>query len=174
MLELGRFSNVDPLAEYIVYNSPHAFSENKVTNHIELEGLRAVSAPAEFRASVPVLGAVGITTSHAVGVAADVKGNVGLYYNGSPGQQVGAGVTDGFSGGVNFNAEDIYGLEGYGASYRGFVAFAAKANIAVETLPSDSEDGFPIFGDEFSSGGITFSPRSTSIGFGLSGYGEFT
>ncbi|MDW3197444.1 MAG: DUF6443 domain-containing protein [Cytophagales bacterium] len=39
MPELGRFFNVDPLAEKYVYNSPYAFSENHVTAHAELEGL---------------------------------------------------------------------------------------------------------------------------------------
>ena len=43
MPELGRFFNVDPLAEDYYYNSPYAFSENKVTAHIELEGLEALS-----------------------------------------------------------------------------------------------------------------------------------
>jgi len=41
--DIGRFFNVDPLAEKYYYNSPYAFSENKVTSHIELEGLEAVT-----------------------------------------------------------------------------------------------------------------------------------
>lgn len=41
--QTGRFIEIDPLAEDYVYNSTYAFSENKVTNHIELEGLEAVS-----------------------------------------------------------------------------------------------------------------------------------
>ena len=40
---IGRFMVVDPLAEDYVHNSPYAFSENKVTAHIELEGLEAFS-----------------------------------------------------------------------------------------------------------------------------------
>ncbi|WP_462248912.1 RHS repeat-associated core domain-containing protein [Ekhidna sp.] len=36
---IGRFFNVDPIAEDYVYNSPYAFSENNVTGHVELEGL---------------------------------------------------------------------------------------------------------------------------------------
>lgn len=40
--DIGRFFNIDPLAESFYYNSPYAFSENKVTSHIELEGLEAV------------------------------------------------------------------------------------------------------------------------------------
>lgn len=43
MPDIGRFFNVDPLADKYVHNSPYAFSENKVTAHIELEGLEAVS-----------------------------------------------------------------------------------------------------------------------------------
>ncbi len=42
---LGRFFNVDPLAEKYLYNSPYAFSENKVVAHIELEGLESLYAP---------------------------------------------------------------------------------------------------------------------------------
>ncbi|HTH56911.1 MAG TPA: DUF6443 domain-containing protein [Cyclobacteriaceae bacterium] len=37
--DIGRFFNVDPLAEHFYYNSPYAFSENHVTAHVELEGL---------------------------------------------------------------------------------------------------------------------------------------
>jgi RHS repeat-associated protein len=37
--DLGRFFNVDPLADKYVYNSPFAFSENHVVAHRELEGL---------------------------------------------------------------------------------------------------------------------------------------
>lgn len=40
--DIGRFFNVDPLAEKYVYNSPYAFSENRVINAVELEGLEAV------------------------------------------------------------------------------------------------------------------------------------
>gem|GEM_PF-5390211 len=42
-LQLGRFWSVDPLANKYVYNSPYAFSEDKVIGHIELEGLEAVA-----------------------------------------------------------------------------------------------------------------------------------
>ena len=41
--QTGRFWQVDPLAEKYVYNSTYAFSENKVTGHIELEGLESLS-----------------------------------------------------------------------------------------------------------------------------------
>ena len=42
--QIGRFIQIDPLANDYVYNSTYAFSENKVTNHVELEGLESVWA----------------------------------------------------------------------------------------------------------------------------------
>lgn len=47
MPDIGRFFNVDPIAEDYYYNSPYAFSENKVVAHIELEGLEAESIKKE-------------------------------------------------------------------------------------------------------------------------------
>lgn len=41
--EIGRFFNIDPLADKYVYNSPYAFSENQVIAHRELEGLEKTS-----------------------------------------------------------------------------------------------------------------------------------
>lgn len=40
--DIGRFFNIDPLAAKYVYNSPYAFSENRVVNGVELEGLEVV------------------------------------------------------------------------------------------------------------------------------------
>lgn len=39
--DVGRFFNIDPLAEKYPYNSIYAFSENKVVAHREIEGLEA-------------------------------------------------------------------------------------------------------------------------------------
>ncbi|RFM33163.1 RHS repeat-associated core domain-containing protein [Chitinophaga silvisoli] len=41
--QIGRFWEVDPLADKYVYNSPYAFSENKVTSNTELEGLEVAA-----------------------------------------------------------------------------------------------------------------------------------
>ena len=40
--QIGRFIEIDPLSDDYEYNSPYAFSENKVTGHVELEGLEAL------------------------------------------------------------------------------------------------------------------------------------
>lgn len=39
--QIGRFLQIDPLAEKFVHNSTYAYAENKVTNAIDLEGLEA-------------------------------------------------------------------------------------------------------------------------------------
>ena len=39
--DIGRFFAMDPMANAFYYNSPYAFSENKVTSHREMEGLEA-------------------------------------------------------------------------------------------------------------------------------------
>ena len=43
--DIGRFFNVDPLADKFYHLSPYAFSGNQVTAHIELEGLEPIRAP---------------------------------------------------------------------------------------------------------------------------------
>ena len=58
--QTGRFWQIDPLADKYVYNSTYAFSENKVTGHVELEGLEAVPTedkrpyPARVSTSSPI------------------------------------------------------------------------------------------------------------------------
>lgn len=42
-MAIGRFMNIDPLAEKYSYQSPYNFSENRVIDSRELEGLEAVS-----------------------------------------------------------------------------------------------------------------------------------
>lgn len=49
--QTGRFWRVDPLADKYPYNSTYAFSENKVTGHVELEGLEAVISPGVYNNS---------------------------------------------------------------------------------------------------------------------------
>lgn len=42
MPDVGRFFNIDPLSEKYTHNSTYAFSENRVIDARELEGLEAV------------------------------------------------------------------------------------------------------------------------------------
>ncbi|SDI61159.1 RHS repeat-associated core domain-containing protein [Chryseobacterium taeanense] len=69
MPDLGRFFNIDILAEDYNYQTPYAFSENKVTNHVELEGLEAIPIGPGAVPIAPPPPAYGSTTTglHPVG-----------------------------------------------------------------------------------------------------------
>lgn len=63
--KVGRFWQIDPLAEKYLYNSTYAFSENKVTSHLEQEGLETVPLM-----GVPLAGGHGVML-----VQGDVNGD---------------------------------------------------------------------------------------------------
>jgi len=116
---------VDPLAEKYVHNAPYAFSENKVTSHVELEGLEAVSIQAEGRGILPVVGNLAVTASGAYGIAIGTRrDHDGLhavqYISGSLGPGSGVGVSLGI--GTYVNSGDLEDLSGLGFGAGGFLS----------------------------------------------------
>lgn len=75
--QIGRFIEIDPLSDKYVYNSTYAFSENKVTGHVELEGLEAVLTPDKSKnySYNP------FSTLMYLGKASVQAGNARVYYN---------------------------------------------------------------------------------------------
>jgi RHS repeat-associated protein len=65
--QLGRFWSIDPIANEYEYNSPYAFSEDKVTGHVELEGLEAVEVIEGVEEAAPEIG-------HAIAAAVTATG----------------------------------------------------------------------------------------------------
>ena len=140
---IGRFFNIDPIAESFFHNSTYAFSENKVVSHVELEGLESVYFQAEGRVSIPLAGVYGVTGSGALGLAFDLEGNIAAYYTLSFGGQVGALAAVGVSGGVN-PFIDLNGVEGWGfnAGLAGSpeligLGFSAEGNLTIPTKDGD-------------------------------------
>lgn len=69
--QIGRFCQIDPLADDYVYNSTYAFSENKVTSGRELEGLEYEQLVEEEEVEVEVEAeALSTYVEHAVDIAA--------------------------------------------------------------------------------------------------------
>jgi RHS repeat-associated protein len=68
---LGRFLSVDPLARTYPHNSPHAFSENRVIDAFELEGL-------EMRRTRTRDGNGHITITHSIAIKAKVLNSTGI------------------------------------------------------------------------------------------------
>jgi len=58
--QIGRFVENDPLSDKYVYNSTYAFSENKVTAHVELEGLESKPINGD-NANMPIISTTLIT-----------------------------------------------------------------------------------------------------------------
>jgi RHS repeat-associated protein len=100
--QLGRFTSIDPLSEQFYYNSTYAFSENKVTSHIELEGLESVSMHVIKAATSPKTTQSLQKASEAGKQMVSVKGSV----------QVGLGL-EGKAGGAQFGYQvSFFNVEG--------------------------------------------------------------
>jgi len=148
--QIGRFGSIDPLASKYEYNSPYAFSEDKVTGHVELEGLEAVdikksnnpyvraAANADVQKSVQSFnknasGAVQVTVSVGPGVGVEGKvGNTGVKIE-AKGPQ--ASVT--VNAGGNVSAEGSAGS----ASASVGAGKAASAEVEVKVGSVELKDG---------------------------------
>ncbi|WP_439484055.1 RHS repeat-associated core domain-containing protein [Cyclobacterium plantarum] len=113
---LGRFFSVDPLDSEYPWNSPYAFSENKLIDHKELEGLEAISAQFEIRAVVSAK--IVVTTSQTIGIilgrSSNKDGlNASVFYTPTFGVAGGAGIVGGISSSF-YPTGTIESLEGFG------------------------------------------------------------
>ena len=157
---LGRFFSVDPLAKKFTYNSPYAFSENRVIDGIELEGAEVlligfggggnvvVGGGGEGGIAIGPDGAYGYG-SLGVGVASNVGGAGYLtitYFGSMPSVQdaSGVGYSYGSSGGEGMTygtnvsiSSGYYGLNyqiGYGGSE---LVFQAQGQVSYTWLTDE-------------------------------------
>lgn len=114
---IGRFFALDPLAPEYPHNSPYAFSENRVIDGVELEGLEVVSIHGSARAffGVGVNGTLGLAF-HARGLYNKVdQDDVGIFLSIGGTLAVGDGFGVGFGGSIS-SVSDLSLLEGWGGS----------------------------------------------------------
>jgi len=103
--QTGRFWQIDPLAEDYVYNSTYAFSENKVTSHIELEGLESV--PFNSKDYTNNGESTQIKKPIVCYNCTVVQSNPAFTFTVSKGNQVGIKIGN-FGGEANFGSKEIF------------------------------------------------------------------
>jgi RHS repeat-associated protein len=165
--DIGRFFNIDPLAEKYVYNSPYAFSENKVVAHIELEGLEALSIQFEVRAVVSAEVA-GVTTSQTVGLAVGRSANAeGIHIAGFYTPTLGIAAGQGLTAGVNTSFYPTAAIEDLGG-FGGAAGYFLTANpagagpvMSGEVNATDPRGNFKVGGT------LGINPASFGLGGGV-------
>ena len=176
---LNRFFAVDPLAAKYPHNSPYAFSENRLIDGVELEGLEVVFFQLTGRLSSAILGPIGATTSIAYGVAFDLHGGIMVYETSSLGLQGGAYGGIGLEGGVMPLMDKVNDITGWGGAIGAAISIAEQIgggeyNIAVPTNFGADDDGIfddePVFGEE--EGGFTVAVPVLGVGLGATIYAE--
>ena len=129
---IGRFLSLDPLAAKYPYNSPYAFSENRVIDGVELEGLEVVLVHLNGRVSIPLNPMfIGITHSISYGMAVNLDDGRGMFY-----KTKSAGVQGGIFGGLGvefgfFPTANIENVKGYGFSLGTSMAISSAGGIPV-------------------------------------------
>jgi len=157
---LGRFFSVDPLAKKFAYNSPYAFSENRVIDGIELEGAEVLLIGFGGGGNVVLGGggeggiAIGPNGAYGYGsIGASAASNIGgggyltiTYYGSMPTVQdaSGVGYSYGTSGGEGLTygtnvtvSSGYYGLNyqiGYGGSK---LVFQAQGQVSYTWLTNE-------------------------------------
>jgi RHS repeat-associated protein len=142
---LGSFLSLDPLAPSYPHNSPYAFSENRVIDMIELEGLEAASIQLDLRIIVPVLeNGVGPTLAGSIGVYMDRDLNFQPFWSAGGGPAMGLGVAGGISASFYPMAEDVDAMSGLGLSGGYFQSLALMGPayaIEVNWAPAPADWG---------------------------------
>jgi RHS repeat-associated protein len=177
--QIGRFWQVDPLSDKYSHNSPYAFSENKVINAVELEGLEAVTLMTGYDLMWGVKGSEG-----SAGVAFDGEGIAALDQSGSKkggGGNIGLALTVGI-----YTAPSISYLNGESVTTMAGGEFVAGASVGYTDLGDYS--GFMVsvglgIGAEYAVEEVnttvyqklTWSSAASSLGFkdGRSAFNSF-
>jgi RHS repeat-associated protein len=162
--QIGRFWQIDPLASDYVYNSTYAFSENKVTGHIELEGLESVEATSSRRVirglfNDNVQKRMTATTKNA-SEAAEIKVTVG------PGIGV-KGQALGVKGDIGANGPQASITTNLGGKTKG-EGSVASAGGQLQVGPLKLKAGTSVGNVEFKDGQVKVDPLKSSAGLDIS------
>ncbi len=155
---IGRFFAIDPLAKKYPHNSPYAFSENRVIDGVELEGLEVISVHLTGRATVTgahlMISGGAIFDKYGISASFTMGGSLLLP------QGLAASLTVGVEYHMAREASDVAGWS-YSAGIHGGDVIAGSAGASVN------------FSDDLSFGYLSFE-GSIGVGAGAAGYVEIT
>ena len=185
---LGRFLSIDPLVAKYPWNSPYAFSENRVIDGVELEGLEVILfVRVSGRLSVPIAPpTIGPTFSVSYGVVFDIENNITVYRTISTGLEIGVFVGAGIEIGTSpfTKNNDSFMKWGINIGYSQSLDVLPGPSFGVEinaTVPTnEGKDESSIWDDKIESGfwggGISVNPPGwgTAAGFTVYGDGSYT
>jgi hypothetical protein len=141
--QTGRFWQIDPLAEDYVYNSTYAFSENKVTTHVELEGLEAVWADNNVERDVRDVSSGKISTAQLEDRAAVREGASNAFTIAAAiGGTIAAGImVPGFAQAASLvMAAEIFGVPSPGAPTSVISTVASETNTVVNEVKTATQE----------------------------------
>ena len=155
---VGRFFAIDPLAGDFPWNSPYAFSENRVIDGLELEGLEVVVLSKDIAGSVVISGGTngGIVMGpdgvysfggYIIGLETDVSINSSISVTAFPKMAhtdfaMGSGFTGGYTFGEGAVISASYGYSG------GQHGFGLSGGVGVGLSPIGSLSGYYTFAEK--------------------------
>ena len=177
---IGRFTGVDPISDQFPHVSTFNYAENGPISNIDLWGLQAVFFQIAGRIGASGSVIPGPTASVSIGLAIDTKGNALIYHTESLGAGFGAFAGIGAEIGINFGAEDVNGLLGYGLNF-GAVAglsplggpqIGVEGNASIATEKEEGELLGSPTGDGDNGGGVTAAIPQLGGAIGFFAYGD--
>ncbi|MFZ5551749.1 MAG: hypothetical protein ACOZCO_01435 [Bacteroidota bacterium] len=155
---LGRFFTVDPMYMKYPYNSTYAFSENRVIDGVELEGLEVATIENK------TIGMYAFVQINFVGGSYFGGKGIGFYWGAGGGLGLGAGVVNTTT--VTVHATDIATFKACSNNISAGFFYAKPVGMKASATLS--------FSDDFKKGYMNYSTSFKTFGLGGGGYIEYT
>jgi len=159
---IGRFWQIDPLAEDYMYNSTYSFQENKMGMGVELEGLELAGLDVAIYVSTKASEFSANTLGARNQIGQTLNKRVDSHVNGTARNNDNSGF-------ANFSVSDVQDISAVGD---GLNTISEEAAATAKGVARDTANALEDTGDVITLAGIaTAQPEIVVVGEGLSGLG---